>query len=51
MVELLIGFALGGLAFTKQGHKIGNEAFDIAMKAMKKAAEEVKKNEGHPTNK
>lgn len=41
MIELLIGFALGGLAFTEQGHKIGNEIFD----KITQAAKEVTKNE------
>ena len=41
MLELIVGFALGGLAFTEQGHKIGNEVYDRIMKA----AKEVVKNE------
>ena len=41
MIELIVGFALGGLAFTEQGHKIGNEVYDRIMKA----AKEVVKNE------
>ena len=35
MIELIIGFALGGLAFTEKGHEIGNKVYDIAIKAAK----------------
>ena len=47
MIELIVGFALGGLAFTEQGHKIGNEVYDRIMKA----AKEVLKNETDSENK
>lgn len=35
MLELIVGFALGGLAFTDKGHEIGNKVYDIAIKAVK----------------
>ena len=43
MIELIVGFALGGLAFTEKGHQIGNEVFDKIMKT----AKEVMKNENN----
>lgn len=35
MVELLIGFALGGIAFTEQGRKFGDKMFNIAVSKVK----------------
>lgn len=40
MKELLLGMALGYLAFTENGHLIGNKAADIITKNAKKTAEE-----------
>ena len=58
MKELLFGMALGYLAFTENGHLLGNKAADMIMKNAKKTAEgymeklfgvkpEVKKDENH----
>ena len=40
MKELLLGMALGYLAFTENGHMLGNKAADIITKNAKKTAEE-----------
>jgi hypothetical protein len=40
MKELLFGLALGYLAFTENGHLIGNKAADIIAKNAKKTADE-----------
>lgn len=36
MIELIIGFALGGVAFTEKGRELGNKAFDMVAKEVKK---------------
>lgn len=36
MLELLLGMALGALAFTEQGHEIGNKIGGMALDAAKK---------------
>lgn len=41
MVGLLIGFALGGIAFTEQGREFGNKVFNTAVQK----AKEVTKHE------
>lgn len=45
MIELLVGFMLGGLAFTEKGHEIGNKIYNAGVSAVKKAAKEAKKDE------
>jgi hypothetical protein len=45
MLELLIGFALGGLAFTEKGHEVGNRIFDKGIDTVKKVVKEVKPSE------
>lgn len=35
MVGLLVGFALGGIAFTEQGREFGNKVFNTAVKKVK----------------
>jgi hypothetical protein len=47
MLELLIGFALGGLAFTEKGHEVGNRIFDKGIDTVKKIAKEVKLDENN----
>jgi hypothetical protein len=47
MLELLIGFALGGLAFTEKGHEVGNRIFDKGINTIKKMAKEVKLDENN----
>ena len=49
MIELIVGFALGGLAFTEKGHQIGNQVFDVATKTATKMAKEVLKNDDNRT--
>lgn len=39
MKGLLLGMALGYLAFTENGHQLGNKAADVIVKNAKKTAE------------
>lgn len=43
MLELILGIAIGALAFTEQGHEIGNKIGEIAASSVKKAVENGKK--------
>lgn len=55
MYEMLVGMALGYIAFTETGHEIGNSLADFAVKAGKPVVnkmlnnggeKDVRKNEG-----
>ena len=39
MIEMLLGFGLGAMAFTEQGRAAGNKAAQMAMQAAKKVME------------
>jgi hypothetical protein len=39
MLEMLIGMALGAMAFTEQGHEVGNTIAALGVKAGKAAME------------
>lgn len=42
MGGLLLGFALGAIAFTAQGREIGNKIGDTALSAIKKVMDSAK---------
>ena len=44
MGELLLGFALGAMAFTEKGREIGNMIGSTAFAAVKKAVKNVSEN-------
>lgn len=44
MGGLLLGFALGAMAFTEQGREIGNKVGSAAIAAAKKVMDNAKKN-------
>ena len=41
MYEMLVGVALGYIAFTENGHKIGNSIADFATKTVKPLVEKA----------
>jgi hypothetical protein len=48
MLEMIIGMALGYIAFTEQGHKIGNF---VAQAALTEGKKMIKKQETKPAEK
>lgn len=44
MYEMLVGIAIGYIAFTENGHKIGNSIADFATKTAKPIMEKMAEN-------
>lgn len=51
MYEMLVGVAVGYIAFTDNGHKIGNSLADFMVKNGKPVVQKMLKNGGTPNGK